>query len=108
MRFKIYDYLDNPTLIDTGNKKIKFLKVSVITGNEVVNIHYKDGTIKKYYSNENERKEYFYGRYIVPGNKIKEWILLGEKRFKNAIAFNRLEDLEKRYRINVKKTRTIS
>lgn len=98
MRFKIYDYLDNPTLIDTGNKKIKFLKVSVITGNEVVDIHYKDGTIKKYYSNENERKKYFYGRYIIPGNKIEEWILLGEKRFKDAISFNRLENLEKRRR----------
>ena len=46
MKFKIYDYLNNPTLIDTGNKEIKCLKVSVITGNEVVAIYYKDGTIK--------------------------------------------------------------
>ena len=102
MKFKIYDYLDNPTLIDTGNKKIKYLKVSVITGNEVVAIYYKDGTIRKYYSNENEKKEYFYGRYIIPGNKIKEWILLGEETFKYAIAFNRLESL-KRKKIKLRK-----
>lgn len=43
MKFNIYDYADNPLAIDTGNKEINSITVTVLSGDETINILYKDG-----------------------------------------------------------------
>lgn len=43
MKFNIYDYQNKPTRIDTGDREIEYIDAYVISGDEVVDIHFNGG-----------------------------------------------------------------
>lgn len=43
MKFNIYDYQNKPTKVDTGKRPIDYIEVSVISGDEVIEVHYTNG-----------------------------------------------------------------
>ena len=61
MIFKIYDYANKPTEIDTGNKEIESILVKVISGDEIVTVTFTDGTKKTYDSSNNRNIDYYVG-----------------------------------------------
>ena len=52
MKFNIYDYQNKPTKIDTGKRPIAYIEVSVISGDEVVEVHYTNGLSKRFDSSD--------------------------------------------------------
>lgn len=74
MKFNIYDYDNQPKEIDTGDKEINFIHVTVLSGDEVITIHYSDGTIEDYDSSENRLIDYFDGSYDISQEKLSEWL----------------------------------
>lgn len=92
MKFNIYNRFDEALSIDVGEKEIEYIDVTVIGSEELIHIHYTDGTIS---SHENSwyKKYNYYGSYIVPKERIQEWIDL-EKVNNRTISYYRLEVFE--------------
>ena len=74
MKFKIYDYANRLTEIDTGNKEIESILVEVITGDEIVTVTFTDGTMKTYDSSIDRNTDYFDGSYYVSKSDLDKWI----------------------------------
>nr|DAO85518.1 MAG TPA: hypothetical protein [Caudoviricetes sp.] len=74
MKFKIYDYNDKTTEVDTGDKEIKGLFVQVLSGDEVVTVEYDDGTKETFDSSDNRRVSYVEESYFVEKDSIQDWI----------------------------------
>ena len=92
MKFNIYNYDNEPTEVDTGDKEIKYIKVEVVTGDEWIQIHYEDGT-ESHYRSDRASIHFYDGDYSVAKEKIKEWIDL-EKVTNRTISYYRLEVFE--------------
>ena len=89
MKFNIYNYNNEPTEVDTGDKEIRFITVEVISGNEWIHIHYEDGIIN--HCKSRVALIYLYeGEYTIPKERIQEWIDLEKVTDKN-ISYHRLE-----------------
>lgn len=77
MKIKILDYRDRPSEVDVGElNDIERMTMEVGSGDEILNVVYKDGTTKRFDSS-NDRTRYFYdGWYDVydkeRGNNIME------------------------------------
>ena len=91
MKFNIYNYDNEPTEVDTGDKEIKYIKVEVVTGDEWIQIHYEDGT-ESHYRSDRASINFYDGDYSVPKEKIQEWIDL-EKVTNRTISYYRLEEI---------------
>ena len=91
MKFNIYDYKNEPTEVDAGDKEIEYMTVEVIQGNENIHIHYVDGTMnhgRSHFSNST----IYDGGYIVKKKFLKYWIELEKKHRRwNTISFDRLD-----------------
>lgn len=74
MKFNIYDYDNQPKEIDTGNKEIKIICVTVISGDEIITIYYTDGSSESYDSSENRHIDYFDDSYMVFQKDLSKWI----------------------------------
>lgn len=74
MKFNIYDYNNQPKEIDTGNKEIDIINVTVISGDEVITIYYTDGTSESFDSSEDRRINYFDDSYIIFQKDLSKWI----------------------------------
>lgn len=94
MKFNIYNYDNEPIEVDTGDKEIKYIVVTVITGDEIIYIIYEDGTMKHYRSDCSLRALYD-GNYLVPKERIQEWISL-EKTAQGEISYHRLEKFKEK------------
>lgn len=70
----IYDFMNNTRHIDLPLKKIEHIYVMVLSGDEVVNIVFEDGTSELYDASRDRFHDFFDGDYIVEGDEIKEWI----------------------------------
>lgn len=92
MKFNIYNRFDEALSVDIGEKEIEYIEVSVIGSEEYIHIHYTDGTIS-YHENSLYKKLNYYGSYIVPKERIQEWIDL-EKVTNRTISYYRLEVFE--------------
>ena len=92
MKFNIYNYDNEPTEVDTGDKEIKYIKVEVVTGDEWIQIHYEDGT-ERHYRSDRASINFYDGDYSVPKERIQEWIDL-EKVTNRTISYYRLEVFE--------------
>ncbi len=92
MKFNIYNYDNEPTEVDTGDKEIKYIKVEVVTGDEWIQIHYEDGT-ESHYRSDRASINFYDGDYSVPKERIQEWIDL-EKVTNRTISYYRLEVFE--------------
>lgn len=89
MKFNIYNYNNEPTEIDIGNKEIEYITVEVISGDEWIHIHYEDGT-KSHYRSDTALIPLYDGGYIVRKEEIQKWIEL-EKVTYDTISYHRLE-----------------
>ena len=67
MKFNIYNRFDKALEVDTGDKEIEYIEVLVLCCDEFIDVHYIDGTT------------YCDGSYIVPKERIQEWIDLGKE-----------------------------
>lgn len=74
MKTKIYDYANNAREIKIKDKPIDYIFVEVITGDEVVTIHYTDGTQETFDSCDFRNTNFNDGCYIVKGSDIEKWL----------------------------------
>ncbi len=88
MKFNIYNKFDKALSIDVGEQEIEYIEVTVIGSEEHIHIHYTDGTIS-YHENSWYKKYNYYGSYIVPKERIQEWIDL-DKDYNDTITLHRL------------------
>lgn len=73
MKFKIYDYDSKSVEVDTGNKPIAFIAVTILSGDETGLIAFEDGTTQSFDASEYRNIGYFDGQYVVPGNQAEKW-----------------------------------
>ena len=92
MKFNIYNFMNEATEVETEDKEIKFIMVSVISGDEFIQIHYEDGT-ESHYRSDRASINFYDGDYSVPKERIQEWIDL-EKVTNRTISYYRLEVFE--------------
>lgn len=93
IKFNIYNFMNEATEVETEDKEIKFIMVSVISGDEFIHIHYTDGT-KSHYKSDVALVDYYDGGYVVSKEDIQKWIDL-EKTAQGTISYYRLEVFEK-------------
>ena len=63
MKIKILDYRDRVKEVDVGElKDVEKMHVEVGTGDEILNVTYKDGHVKRFDSSD-DRTRYFYDGY---------------------------------------------
>ena len=74
MRFNIYNFNNEATEVNTGDKLIKQLFVQVMSGNEVVSVECDDGARETFDSSNNRWNSYVEGSYIVEQDHLQEWI----------------------------------
>lgn len=73
MKLKIYDYQNKPTRIDTGNREIEYIDVWVISGDEVVEINFGNGTWRRD-SSEGRLIDFNDAHYRVTKENLEDWI----------------------------------
>ena len=75
MKLNIYNNNNEPTEVDTGDKEIRDIEVTVVNGNEFIWIYYKD-TLKLYKSYPYKENNCINYCYIVTNRFLKYWIEL--------------------------------
>ena len=82
MTFKIFNCYNGFVEVDVGQKEIDFIVVTVLQGDEVVRIYFKDDTsveVDPRHVFGVYREMFWYdGTYIVTPDKLKEWIDIGD------------------------------
>ena len=83
MTFKIFNCYKGFVEIDVGQKEINFIVVTVLQGDEVVRIYFKDGTSVKVdscwvFGTLIRTMSFHDGIYVVTSDKLKEWIDIGD------------------------------
>lgn len=64
MKIKILDYNNRAKEVDVGElKDIRKMKVEVVTGDEILNVTYKDGSEKRFDSADDRTRAFFDGDY---------------------------------------------
>ena len=78
MEFYIYDFADSKALVKTRDEEVIDIYVQVLSGDEVVYINYsieEDDVDEDVFDSSDCRVyDFFDGDYIVPKEKIEEWI----------------------------------
>ena len=74
MKTTIYDYDNKPHEVELKDDAIKYIMVTVISGDEVIEVYYKDGSCEKFDSSNNRQIDYFDGVYLVSEEDIKKWL----------------------------------
>ena len=74
MKFNIYNFNNEATEVDTGDKEIQRLYVQVLTWDEVVTVEYNDGVRETFDSSDNRFVDFVEGFYIVEQNCLQDWI----------------------------------
>lgn len=92
MKFNIYNKFNEALEVETGKKEIEYIEVVVTGCDELIHIHYTDGTISSH-ENSFYRTYYYDGGYIVPKERIQEWIDL-EKEDTSVLSLLRLTIFE--------------
>ncbi len=78
MKTKIYNYT-NAREIEIKDKPIDYIRVELISGDEVVTIHYTDSTQETFDSNDCRYMNFYDGSYVVKGSDIEKWLNCGIK-----------------------------
>lgn len=90
MKFNIYDYQNKPTKIDTGKRPIAYIEVSVISGDEVVEVHYTNGLSKRFDSSDTRWCGFLDAEYRVTNKNLEDWIK--KETIGGDIAYSRIPD----------------
>lgn len=83
MKIKILNYLGRPTEVDVGDlKDIQSMYMTVISGDEILDVEYKDGRCVSHDSAKDRTLDYFDDQYVIynPEDNIN---LLTDDRFLN-------------------------
>ena len=91
MKFNIYDFNDNITIVDTKNRDVDRVKVEVISGDEVVYIEYRDGSAEKRDSSHDRFINYYDGCYTLSGDRLTEWMNFKAREGSTCLSYERLE-----------------
>lgn len=70
----IFDYQNKLVEIELRNVKIVAISVTILSGDETVDIYYEDGKVNYFDSSESRHTSFFDGNYVVLGDKIDEWL----------------------------------
>lgn len=73
MKISIYDYANNATTVELKDKPINLIVVCVVSGDEVIDVIYKDGTREHHDSCSMRFMSFLDGCYVIEADKIKEW-----------------------------------
>lgn len=94
MKFKIYDFENEATEVDVGNKIIDHIIVIVLSGDEMVKVFYKDGTNEEFDSSECRNMDYFDGMYELRGTELFTWLTCEPdiREDYETISYQRLKD----------------
>lgn len=90
MKFNIYDYQNKPTKVDTGKRQIDYIEVSVLSGDEVVEIHYTNGLSKRFDSSDTRWCGFLDAEYRVTNKNLEDWIK--KETIGGDIAYSRIPD----------------
>ena len=74
MYLRIYDYKNKAKDIELPDKEIQTIYVTVLTGDEVVEVTFKDGSIEEYDSSDSRLIDYYDGSYEVAEDMIEKWM----------------------------------
>ena len=74
MKTVIYDYADRPVEIELKDDRITKIFVKILSGDEVIEVYYKDGSCEKFDSSNDRTIDYFDGTYIVSKDKVQQWL----------------------------------
>ena len=88
---RIFDYQDNPVEIELINDKIVAISVTILSGDETVDIYYEDGKVNHFDSSECRHTDFLDGNYVVLGDKIDEWLKWNQFLKYNSISYKRQE-----------------
>lgn len=74
MLIRIFDYKDNVTLCELKNLDIRAISVTILSGDEVIDVYYENGKIEHFDSSTTRHTSFYDGNYVLLGAKIEEWI----------------------------------
>lgn len=98
MKFNIYNYNNEPTEVDTGDKEILFINVILISGDEIIRVYYKDQTTETYDSGRMRFHNLYDYSYILLPEDIEEWSLL--EKLDDEIPISRIHWAETKWKEN--------
>lgn len=73
MKFKIYDYKNSAIEIDTGDKSINFITVTILSGDETGLVVFEYGTTQAFDASKCRCTSHFEGQYVVLGSQVEKW-----------------------------------
>ena len=90
----IFDYDDNTRTIEFKSVGIIAISVTILSGDETIDVYYEDGTVEHFDSCDTRTVNYFDGNYVVMGEKLKKWYKY--YKFLNCfnISYRRQEEFE--------------
>ena len=69
----IFDYDGNAHTIEFKSVGIIAISVTILSGDETIDVYYEDGTVEHFDSCDTRTVNYFDGNYVVMGEKLKKW-----------------------------------
>lgn len=84
MTFKIFNCYNGFVEVDVGQKEINFIVVTVIQGDEIVRIYFKDGTYVKVdscgvFDGLHRTVDLYDDTYVVKTDRLNKWVDIGEE-----------------------------
>lgn len=77
MNVKIYDFRSQEYDVGVSIDNVSEISVTVISGDEILDIRTKDGKVTIYdsdnYSDSKRTMSFFNGSYVVPNEQLEEW-----------------------------------
>ena len=82
MTFKIFNCYNGFVEVDVGQKEIDFIVVTVLQGDEVVRIYFKDGTSVEVdscgvFDGLNRTVDFYDDTYVVKTDRLSKWVDIG-------------------------------
>lgn len=71
---KIYDFQSEAVKIEIPDKEICGISVAVLSGDEVVEFEFMDGTVIHEDSSKTRLHNFYDGSYFVEGENIEKWL----------------------------------
>ena len=69
----IFDYDGRARSIVLKDIDIIAISVTILSGDETIDVYYTDGTVEHFDSCDTRTENYFDGNYVVMGEKLKKW-----------------------------------
>ena len=73
MKFKIYDFDNEATIVETPDKPIDCIMVTILSGDETGTIYFEDGESQSFDASDCRTEDFFDEAYVVMGNEVDKW-----------------------------------